>query len=77
MEVTRNDVIEAIKRRQGSQSLRQFALSLGMSVAYLSDVYRGQRDIGPRLLKCFGFRKEKSSVVTYHRLRGQEQGCKR
>ena len=67
MEVTRSQVIETIKRKQGGLSLRQFAESIDLSAAYISDVYKGQRDIGPKLLKRFGFRKEKTSVVTYHK----------
>jgi hypothetical protein len=69
MEVTRDYILRLIKERQKSQSLRQFALSLGVSAAYLSDVYLGKRDIGPRILSRFGFRKEKSSTITYFKVK--------
>lgn len=68
MEVTRDYILRLIKERQKAQSLRQFAISLGVSAAYLSDVYLGKRDIGPKILGRFGFRKQKSSVITYYKI---------
>ena len=67
MQVTKSYVIGEIRAAQGQQSLRQFAIALDVSAAYLSDVYSGKRDIGPKLLDRFGFRKRKRSMITYYK----------
>lgn len=54
-----------IRKRQGKQSLREFAKGLGMSAAYLSDVLRGNRDPGPRLLEFLRLERTKITTITY------------
>ena len=49
--LTREAVIERMKAAQGERSLRQFAIEIGVSAAYLSDVYLGKRGIGQKILK--------------------------
>lgn len=39
-----------IKKRQGDRSASEFAKELGISPAYLSDVYLGRRDPGDKIL---------------------------
>ena len=68
MQVTKAYILEEIRGAQGKQSLRQFALALEVSAAYLSDVYSGKRDIGPKLLDRFGYRKQKRAVVSYFKV---------
>jgi hypothetical protein len=46
----REDVIEKLKKRQGSRSLRTYAKDIGCSPAYLSSVYNGQREPGKAIL---------------------------
>jgi transcriptional regulator with XRE-family HTH domain len=63
----RKDVIALLKKEQGPRSLRQFAVVLGVSAAYLSDVYRGNRDPGGKLLNRFGIEKVKVCTVSYRK----------
>lgn len=65
--MTRDEAISALKRKQGSRSLRKFALAIGVSAAYLSDVYLGRRDLGPKLLQFLGMTKTRTTNVTYQR----------
>jgi hypothetical protein len=60
---TESDLIELLKKRQGKSSLRAFADSLDLSAAYLSDVYRGKRAVGPSLCKALGFERTKTTTV--------------
>jgi transcriptional regulator with XRE-family HTH domain len=39
-----------IRKRQGERSASEFAKELGISPAYLSDVYLGRRDPGDKIL---------------------------
>ena len=56
-------VVAKLKSKQGKRSLREYAKALGVTVAYLSDIYRGRRDPGPAVLKCLGLKKR--TVTTY------------
>lgn len=53
------DYLVLLVSRQGSQ--KDAAQAWGISAAYLTDVLKGRRDPGPKLLKALGIRKE----VTY------------
>lgn len=61
------DPIEMLRARQGDQSLREFAGMVGVTAAYLSDLYRGNRYPGPRILHFLGLKRnvKKSVVYTY------------
>jgi len=63
--LTHDEVMARLKARQGERSLREFADELGLSAAYLSDVYLGRRGIGPKLLKTMGLTKDEQITVTY------------
>lgn len=65
MAITRLELIKLVQQRQGEQSLRSYALAIGVSAAYLSDFYRGRRDAGPTILKRFGYTREKAVELTY------------
>ena len=66
--VTREQINDMLRTRQGDRSLRKFAESLGMSVAYLSDILRGNREPGPRILRLLKLRKCKTVTVIYEKL---------
>ena len=50
-----HELVELIKKRKGKASLRAFATEIGLSAAYLSDVFRGNRAVGPRLAVLMGY----------------------
>jgi len=52
--LSHEDVVAILKEKQGSKSLRGFAEELGISAPYLSDIYRGNRGIGPAILNKIG-----------------------
>jgi transcriptional regulator with XRE-family HTH domain len=57
--------VDLLKRRQGDKSLRQFAVQVGVSAAYLSDLYRGNRFPGPRILHFLGLKRNVKKSVVY------------
>jgi len=63
------EAVSLLRRRQGKRSLRQFAITLGVSAAYLSDVYKGHRAIGPKLQKAIKVRKVREIKVRYEVVR--------
>ncbi|MFZ3211545.1 MAG: helix-turn-helix transcriptional regulator [Terriglobales bacterium] len=60
-------LIRELKARQGHRSLRQFARELGISAAYLSDIYLGRREPGPKLLEPLGLSKRVERRVDHHK----------
>lgn len=60
-----NDAIALLKRKQGRRTLSAFARDIGVTVAYLSDVYRGNRQVGPKLLELVRLKKTRRIQVTY------------
>ena len=63
--MTAKQVIRELKTRQGERSLRQFARELGISAAYLSDIYLGRREPGPKVLQPLGLSKRVGRKVNY------------
>jgi transcriptional regulator with XRE-family HTH domain len=63
----KEDVVKKLQAEQEAQklSLRQYAKTLNISAAYLSDVYRGRRDPGPALLEHLGLERKVVTTVTY------------
>ena len=61
----KDEVVEMLRKKQGKDSLRKFAGRVGCSAAYLSDVYRGKRDPGPKLLDHLNLQREEVVTVTY------------
>jgi transcriptional regulator with XRE-family HTH domain len=57
------DPIKILKARIAKQSGSAVAKELGVSPAYLSDVMRGKREPGPKILEPLGLVR----VVTYRR----------
>ena len=60
-------VIAVIRKEQGERSLRQFAQELGISPAYLSDVYRGNRAPGPAILGRLGLVRRTTTSTVYEK----------
>lgn len=50
--MTKAEVIKLIRKMQGSASIRAFAREIGVSAAYLSDIYHNKRNPGPRVLEA-------------------------
>lgn len=63
------DPIAALTKRLESKSLRAVALDLGVSAPYLSDIMRGHRPPGPKVLKALGIERTVERMVTYRRKR--------
>ena len=62
MAIENHELVDIIKSKQGMLSLRAYADSIGFSAAYLSDIFRGRRAVGPGLAEAFGY----APVVTRH-----------
>ena len=52
--ITREQVVEQLRKGQGKRTQMEYAKSLGISQQYLNDVYRGRRDPGPAILRLLG-----------------------
>jgi transcriptional regulator with XRE-family HTH domain len=50
---------------QGERSLRTLAKELKLSAAYVSDVLRGNREPGPKILAPLHLRRVKTTVIYY------------
>jgi hypothetical protein len=61
----KEDVIAQLKAEQGERSLRSYATQFDCSAAYLSDIYKGKRDPGPKILKPLGLERKTKTIVTY------------
>lgn len=55
------DVIGILKARQGTMSLRELANQAKVSASYLSDLFAGKREPGPKIMKYLGLRKIRTS----------------
>lgn len=62
--LTVEDVIAALKQKQGNRTNVDFANELGVTKAYLGDLYMGRRTPGPTILEHLGMVKE----ITYRRV---------
>lgn len=63
------DPLSLLREQIAKASLRKLALQIGCSAAYLSDVMRGNRLPGPKVLKYLGLRKIVTKTVQYVRER--------
>jgi hypothetical protein len=59
------DPLSILQELIGRSSLRKVALTLDVSAAYLSDVMRGNRPPGPKVLKALGLRRVVTKQVQY------------
>ncbi len=55
--MTDTKVIQLLKQLQGAKSQKEFASEIGISAAYLCDIYRGFRAPGERVLQKLGLQK--------------------
>ena len=55
---SRDEVLEILRKRQGQGTQNDLAESLGVSSAYLSDVFLGRRDLGVKILEALGMYRE-------------------
>ena len=67
--MTENQVVAILKKKQGDGSLRSLAIELGISAAYLSDIYLGRRRIGPKILRPLGLRQVTERTTRYERVK--------
>jgi transcriptional regulator with XRE-family HTH domain len=51
-------VLRELKKRQGTSTQNSFASTVGISPVYLSDIYAGKRDIGPKVLAYLGIERQ-------------------
>ncbi len=56
--MTAQQVIQLLKNKQGAMTQAAFAKRVGVSAAYLSDIYLGKRDPGKNVLKFLGLKRE-------------------
>ena len=68
---TREDVVQMLKRRQGTRRAKYFAEELKVSAPYLNDVYAGNRPPSQKILAFLGLGREKTTVTTYFELNGE------
>jgi transcriptional regulator with XRE-family HTH domain len=59
------DPILALRKQISKASLRKVAIEIGISAPYLSDVMRGNRLPGPKVLKYLGLRRVITKQVQY------------
>ena len=57
-QITQEQVIQLMKRRQGKRTAKELAEELGITPQYLSDIYLGKREPGPSVLDKLGLEKE-------------------
>ena len=69
--LTQDDVIFALKARQGPLTLRRFAKKLGISAANLSAVYKKKMLPGKRILKALELGKESTRSTIFFELNGK------
>lgn len=48
--LTQEQVVQMMRKRQGTRTAKEFAEELGISPQYLSDIYGGKREPGPSVL---------------------------
>lgn len=59
------EVIERLQKMQGDKSLRAFADEIGITPAYLCDLYKGRRNPGDKVLSHLGLAKRPMPEPTY------------
>lgn len=61
--LTKPELIELMRRRQGDRTASEFARELGITPQYLSDVYADRREPGPAILNGLGLQREVAYVT--------------
>jgi transcriptional regulator with XRE-family HTH domain len=65
--MTRDQVVEILKKRQGELSQTKFAQSLGISQGHLNQIYTGRKEPGLSVLSKLGLARKVKRIVTYYR----------
>lgn len=66
--MTVQEILDQLKWKQGDRSLRTFAEEIGVTAAYLSDVYRGNREPAKTILAYLNIEKTVTRTVVYRKL---------
>lgn len=56
--MTANEVRKLLQKRQGKETQVAYAKRIGISPAYLSDIYAGKRDPAKKVLDYLGLKRE-------------------
>lgn len=67
--MTKTDVLDLLKTKQGERSLREFAEEVKCSPAYLSEIYRGTRQPGNKIMRFLGLTRRKTVETAYVKAR--------
>lgn len=62
---SRDEVVDMLKKLQGKRSIRIFARDVMISAPYLSDIFNGNREPGPKILNLLKLAKRRSVTVVY------------
>lgn len=52
--LTHDQLIALLEKKQGNRTAGELAEELGISPAYLSDIFKGKRNAGPKVLEQLG-----------------------
>jgi hypothetical protein len=63
------DFIQIMRKEQGSRSLREFAVAMNVSAAYLSDIYASNRLPGKKIADALGYECRKTTTTRVHFVR--------
>ena len=61
--MNREQVLKLIRKRRRDMTLKQSAEDLGVSLSYLSEIYRGTRAPGPKVLRALGIKSKVEYTV--------------
>jgi predicted transcriptional regulator len=64
----RNQVIGLLKTRQGDRTSADLAREIGVSKAYIHDLFADRRNPGPKILRYLGLVAEVKTQVTYRKV---------
>lgn len=64
-DMDKKQLMKYLRTEQGEQTQAAFAATLNCSTAYLSDIYAGRREPGPKVLEALGLKRH----VTYKKWR--------
>jgi len=62
-----NEPVVMLRQRQGKRSQRELAREMGISAAYLTDLYKGRRAPGDKVLSYLGLEKVVTYTTSYRR----------
>ncbi|HZP22832.1 MAG TPA: hypothetical protein VFB04_05255 [Terriglobales bacterium] len=63
--MTIEEMIKLMQQRQGTRNQAEYAKFLGISEAYLSDIYKRKREPGPSVARKFGLEKQVIRTVQF------------